>query len=130
MDYNYKENEIQETIRLNGEAVCTVLACMKNNATEREISDYIINCTGQPKDLVVQEVSRILNHGLSGGFFVKNGNVYKLPSQTDIYHADCDEPHEGPGEDELGEEEEDEGPEAKAAGDEEEEGCIRFQLSN
>lgn len=90
MEINCDEGELQEIIKFNGQTVSNALAMLKNNATEREISDYISNYTGQPHNLVTREVNEILHFAVSNGFLVKNGSTFSLPNQNNIYQLDCD----------------------------------------
>lgn len=94
MYFDSDEDEMQEIRRLNGQTVISALESMKNNATEREVSNYIIHQTGQPNNLVIEEVKRVLHKGISNGFIVKIGNNYTVPSLEDIYHMDTGEDFE------------------------------------
>lgn len=88
METNYDEDELLEIIKLNGQTVSNALAMLKSNATEREISDYISNYTGQPHNLVAREVVEILRFAVGNGFLLKNGNTYTIPSLKHIYNLD------------------------------------------
>lgn len=106
MGFNWNQEEIQEIETLNERAVSEVLTKIENNATEEEISDYIIKHTGQPNDLVIQEVRRVLQKFVSYGFLVKIGNKYRLPSAKDIFQTDCDNPNDSNDTDDEASEEE------------------------
>lgn len=100
MDFTWNKEDSQEIDQLNERTVSSVLAQIENNATEKEISDYITKHTGQPNDLVIQEVRRVLHKFLSYGFLVKIGNRYRLPCVKDIFSSDGDSPPDGTDEDE------------------------------
>lgn len=88
MDILWNENEEQQMRMLNGRSVMNALAFMQNEATENELCEHIITLTGQPDDLVKQEVKRILHYGINNGFLVKNGKNFSLPSSKNVYHVD------------------------------------------
>lgn len=75
---------------LNGKSVITALASQKNKISEDELLEYFITSADEP-DLVENELKQILNNGVAGGFIVKTGNKYALPSLENIYEADCDD---------------------------------------
>lgn len=87
----HSKDDGQQIKMFNGQSVMNSLKLMNYRATENELSKHITTCTGQPAELVEQEVKRILDHGISNGFILKNGNDYSLPYFKDVYHIDADE---------------------------------------
>lgn len=80
--------EDEEVAMLNGRAVMNALACLGTEVNENDLLKVFTASNGQSNRLVQQEIKRILDCGVSGGFIARRGNNYDLPRLDDSYHVD------------------------------------------
>lgn len=87
----YNLDEEEEIGMLNGRCVTNALAIKRKETTKNELLQSFIASTDEPQDLVEDELTRILDIGVTDGFIVKLGNKYALPSLENIFEADYDD---------------------------------------
>ncbi|KAG4073078.1 hypothetical protein HA402_009497 [Bradysia odoriphaga] len=90
--FNHFNKLDENTVRVrNGHSVMNAIASQNNQITEDELLDQFITSTDAPRDLIEDELKEILHNGVVGGFIVKTGNVYAIPTFENTYAADCDD---------------------------------------
>ncbi|XP_037039387.1 uncharacterized protein LOC119076626 [Bradysia coprophila] len=82
----------EDTIRVrNGHCVMDAIASQNNQITEDELFDQFITSTDASRDIIEDELRQILHNGMVGGFIVKTGNKYAIPTLQNTYATDCDD---------------------------------------
>lgn len=85
----------ENVVMLNGRSVMNALAYLNSEVTENELLKLFIGSNREPRDLVQQEIKRVLDDGVINGFIGRNGNKYGISSSMEnLYQVDGDDSDE------------------------------------
>lgn len=97
---NSDRSEDEKVLMLNGRSVMNALTFLNSAVTENQLLQCLTASNDEPRNIVKQELKRILDDAVTNGFITRNGGKYAIPGMEKLYQTDCassddDEPFEG-----------------------------------